>query len=93
MHEMRGAPENSLDEHIARMTPVDLLLVEGWKWQPIAKLEVYREANGKPLLHPDDAHIVAVASDVAVPTRLPRFAIDDYEGIIAFVLDSVGLKK
>jgi len=93
MHEMRGAPEQSLEQHLARMTPVDLLLVEGWKWQPMPKLEVYREANGKPLLHPDDAHIVAIASDVDLPTRLPRFAIDDHERIVAFVLESVGLKK
>jgi molybdopterin-guanine dinucleotide biosynthesis protein B len=92
MHEMRGASERSLDDQIARMAPVDLLLVEGWKRQPLPKLEVYREANGKPLLHPDDAHIIAVASDVAVGTKLPRFAIDDYDRIAKFVLDSAGLK-
>jgi len=92
MHEMRGAPEHSLEEQIARMTPVDLLLVEGWKWQAISKLEVYREANGKPLLYPDDGHIIAVASDVPVEAKLPRFAIDDYDRIAQFVLESTGLK-
>jgi len=92
MHEMRGAPERSLEEQIARMTPVDLLLVEGWKWQAIRKLEVYREANGKPLLYPDDGHIIAVASDVTVEAKLPRFAIDDYDRIAQFVLESTGLK-
>ena len=92
MHEMRGAPAHSLEEQIARMTPVDLLLVEGWKWQAIQKLEVYREANGKPLLYPDDGHIIAVASDVTVEAKLPRFAIDDYDRIAQFVLESTGLK-
>jgi molybdopterin-guanine dinucleotide biosynthesis adapter protein len=92
MHEMRGAPEQTLDEQIARMTPVDLLLVEGWKSQPMPKLEVYREANGKSLLHPGDPHIIAVASDVAIETRLPRFSIDDYDRIAAFVLESARLK-
>ncbi len=92
MHEMRGAPERSLEEQIARMTPVDLLLVEGWKWQAIQKLEVYRGANGKPLLYPDDRHIIAVASDLPVEAKLPRFAIDDYDRIAQFVLESTGLK-
>lgn len=92
MHEMRGAPEHLLEEQIARMTPVDLLLVEGWKSQAIQKLEVYREANGKPLLYPGDAHIIAVASDVPVEPKLPRFAIDDYDRIARFVLESAGLK-
>jgi molybdopterin-guanine dinucleotide biosynthesis adapter protein len=92
MHEMRGATEATLEEQMARMTPVDLVLVEGWKWQPIAKLEVYREANGKPLLHPDDRHIIGIASDVPVQTALPRFGIDDYDRIGQFVLESTGLK-
>ena len=92
MHEMRGAPEHSLEDQFARMTPVDLLLVEGWKWQAIPKLEVYREANGKPLLYPGDGHIIAVASDVPVETKLPRFGIDDYDGVARYVLESTGLK-
>jgi molybdopterin-guanine dinucleotide biosynthesis protein B len=92
MHEMRGATEATLEEQMGRMTPVDLVLVEGWKWQPIAKLEVYREANGKPLLHPDDRHIIGIASDVVVETALPRFGIDDYDRIGEFVLESTGLK-
>jgi len=92
MHELRDEPEHTLDQQIERMTQVDLLLVEGWKSQAMPKLEVYREVNGKPLLHPADCHIIAVASDVAVETALPRFAIDDYDRITQFVLESVGLK-
>lgn len=91
MHEMRNSPEHTLEQHIARMAPVDLLLVEGWKRQPMPKLEVYREGNRKPLLFPGDEHIIAVASDVVVETTLPRFGIEDYDRIVRFVLDSTGL--
>src|SRR6266850_2607845 len=62
MHELRGAPEPTLDELVARMSPVDLLLVEGWKHHPHPKLEVHRPSLGKPLLYPDDPHVVAIAS-------------------------------
>ena len=92
MHELRGEPEHTLAQQIERMTPVDLLLVEGWKTQPMPKLEGYREANGKPLLHPGDGHIIAVASDVPVRTKLPRLGIDDCDGIATYVLESTGLK-
>lgn len=92
MHEMRGAPEHTLEQQIARMTPVDLLLIEGWKSQPLPKMEVYRQANGKPLLYPSDNRIIGIASDVPVESKLPRFAIDDYERIAEFVLKSTELK-
>lgn len=63
MRELRGQAEPSLMEHIARLAPADLTVVEGYKWEPIDKLEVFRPALGKPALYPDDRHIVAVASD------------------------------
>ena len=92
IHEMRGTPEYTLEQQMARMMPVDLLLIEGWKSHPMPKLEVYREANKKPLLHPEDKNIVAVASDVPLEIALPRFGIDDHDGIARFVLESTGLK-
>jgi len=92
MHEMRGAPEQTLEDQVARLTPVDLVLIEGWKTQPLPKLEVYRQVNGKPLLHPKDPHIVALASDVPVETKLPRFGIDEYDRIAQFVLEVTELK-
>ena len=67
MHEHRGAPEPSAAELMRHMTPVDLLLIEGFKREAHEKLEVYRQANGKPLLHPEDPRIVAVAGDVPLP--------------------------
>ena len=86
MHELRGAPELNLEECIARMSPCDLLLVEGNKRSPLPKLEVWREVNGKPLLHPQDAHILAIASNVEIETALPRFGLEDVRGIADFIL-------
>ena len=92
MHEMRGAAEPTLEQQIERMSPVDLLLVEGWKRQPMPKLEVHRAANGKPPLYSEDKHILALASDVPLAAPLPRFDIGDYDGIVRFVLETTGLK-
>lgn len=91
MHELRGAPEPSLQELIARMGPCDLLLVEGFKREPIPKLEVYRSVVGEPLLFPHDRHIVAVASDRPVKTALPQFGIDDAPAVAEFIRRHVGL--
>lgn len=70
MQELRGAPEPSLNEHLTRLSPADLTLVEGYKWEPLPKLEVYRPSVGKPALYPDNPDIIAVASDVARPDGL-----------------------
>ncbi|MFO1055836.1 MAG: molybdopterin-guanine dinucleotide biosynthesis protein B [Dongiaceae bacterium] len=97
MHEHRGAPDPTAAEPTAaelarRMSPVDLLLVEGFKREPHEKLEVYRAANGKPLLHPADPLIVAVASDVALPgIALPVLPLDDVEAIADFIVARCGL--
>ena len=88
MTELRDAPEPDLAELLARFDPCDLVLVEGWKFSPIPKIEVYRPGLGKPPLHPQDPHIVAVATDVPVDTAgLPRFDLDDVAAIAAFVAD------
>jgi molybdopterin-guanine dinucleotide biosynthesis protein B len=92
MHELRGEREPGLDEQIKRVSPCDLLLVEGYKRYPLPKLEVYREANGKPLLHPEDSHIVAIAADVTLSTRLPRFALGDHDRIAEFILTYNGFR-
>ncbi len=92
MHELRGEPEVTLDEQIGRVSPCDLLLIEGYKRYPMPKLEIWRKENAKPFLHPEDEHIVALASDEAAPeSRLPRFDLGDYEGIADFVLQFNGL--
>lgn len=87
MHELRGAPEPALDELMAKLSPCDLVLVEGFKHEPIPKLEVHRGAEaGSGLLFPHDPHVVAIATDVPVATGLPVFGLDDIEPIADFVL-------
>ncbi len=92
MHELRGDPEPALDEQIKRIAPCDLLLIEGYKRYPMPKLEIYRETNGKPLLHPEDPYIIAIASDVELATKLPRFDLNDYDRIAKFVLGHTAFK-
>lgn len=86
MHELRGAHEPPFDEQVKRLSPCDLLLVEGFKHAPIPKLEVWRAEPGEALLHPNDPHIVAVASDARVDTRLPLLNLNDDAGICRFIL-------
>jgi molybdopterin-guanine dinucleotide biosynthesis protein B len=88
MHELRGAAEPRLPELLAKLAPVDLVVVEGFKREPINKIEVHRAANGKPLLFPDDASVVGIASDVAVETALPIVHLDDIEEVAALMLRS-----
>ncbi|MGE3680014.1 MAG: molybdopterin-guanine dinucleotide biosynthesis protein B, partial [Burkholderiales bacterium] len=91
MHELRGGREPSFDEQVARISPCDLLIVEGFKFAPIPKLEVWRAATGEALLHPNDPHIVAVATDSRVDTALPVLDLNDVEGIASFVATHQGL--
>jgi len=90
MHELREEPEPSLDELAARMAPVDLLLVEGFKAHAHKKLEVHRPSVGKPFLYPDDPHIVAIASDVALVAPLPVLALADVKAIADLILGEDG---
>jgi molybdopterin-guanine dinucleotide biosynthesis protein B len=79
MHELRGAGEPPLPELLAKMSPVDLVIIEGFKREPHRKIEVHRLANNKPLLHPDDPDIVGIATDAVIETRLPLAHLDDIE--------------
>ena len=86
MHELRGDAEPGLDDLLARLSAVDLVLVEGFKRGSHPKLEVFRAANGKPLLHPGASTVVAVASDAALPgVGLPWMHLDDVAAIAAAV--------
>lgn len=87
MHELRQEAEPTLAEHLARFAPCDLVLVEGFKHEAIPKIEVHRPAHGKPPLWPENPHIVAVASDVPLPTDLPQLDINDPEAVAAFLVD------
>lgn len=91
IHELRGAREPTFEEHMKRLSPCDLVLVEGFKFAPIAKIEVWRAATGEPFLHPNDPHIVAVASDTRFDSKLPLLDLNDDAGVAEFVLQRVGL--
>jgi molybdopterin-guanine dinucleotide biosynthesis adapter protein len=90
MQELRDAPEPSLDELVARMSPVDLLLVEGWKRHPHPKIEVHRPSLEKPLLYPDDPWVVAIASDEKLEVPLPLLPLGNPGAVAAFISDRLG---
>ncbi|WP_288051281.1 molybdopterin-guanine dinucleotide biosynthesis protein B [Acidiphilium sp.] len=88
MHELRGDREPSLAELLDRMSPVDLVVVEGFKREPHPKIEIHRQATGKPPLHPHDPSIVAIASDIAFPAAgVPVLGLDDVAAIADIALN------
>jgi molybdopterin-guanine dinucleotide biosynthesis protein B len=87
VHELRGEPEPTLAALLRKASPVDLIVVEGYKGESHPKLEVYRAENGKPLLHPGDSAIVAIASDTPLPgVRVPVVDLNDIEAITDILL-------
>jgi molybdopterin-guanine dinucleotide biosynthesis protein B len=92
MHELRGAQEPSFEEQIKHFSPCDLLLVEGFKFAPIPKLEIWRAETGEALLHPNDPHIVAIATDSKVATALPVFDLNDDGAIASFIVRHLELQ-
>jgi len=88
MHELRGAPEPSLHELLAKLSPVDLVVVEGFKAARYRKLEIFRAAVGKPALHLEDPLIVGIVSDTPFPSGArPVVSIDDAEAVVGLMLD------
>jgi molybdopterin-guanine dinucleotide biosynthesis protein B len=85
MHELRGAREPRLPELLAKLSRVDLVIVEGYKSEPHRKIEVYRVGNGKPLLFPHDPAIAGVVSDIAIETALPAAHLDDVPSVAAMM--------
>lgn len=87
VHELREEAEPSLPEIMAKLSPVDLVIVEGFKRQAYPKLEVFRPDAGKPPLYPDDNCVVAIASDAPLPQApLPVVMLDDVEMIADILL-------
>ncbi|MEB8387954.1 molybdopterin-guanine dinucleotide biosynthesis protein B [Rhodobacteraceae bacterium KMM 6894] len=91
MQELRGAPEPSMDMLLARLSPVDLVLVEGYKREAHPKIEAYRAVNAHALIAPTDPTICAIASDCALESDRPVFDLDDTAAIATFILTEVGL--
>jgi molybdopterin-guanine dinucleotide biosynthesis protein B len=87
MHELRDEPEPSIYDLLLKLSPVDLVLIEGFKAARHARIEVYRQEVGKPPLHPDNPQITGVVSDMPFPdAKRPVVHIDDIDGVIELVL-------
>ncbi|HET7402690.1 MAG TPA: molybdopterin-guanine dinucleotide biosynthesis protein B [Usitatibacter sp.] len=93
MHELRGAPEPPLQEQLRLFAPCDLVIVEGYKTEPIPKIEVHRRECRSPLIHPDDAHVVAIATDEPLATRLPQLDVNDPQAVAGFIVKYLGLHR
>jgi len=91
MHELRGAEEPSLDTHLKRLAPVDLVLIEGYKRDAHPKVEAHRAETGNPLIAPDDPTVRAVAADVPLTLDRPVFDLNDTVAVAEFILREVGL--
>jgi molybdopterin-guanine dinucleotide biosynthesis protein B len=90
LHEHRG-PEPDLMAVMARLAPVDLVLVEGYKRDRHAKVEVFREGEGRSLIAPSDATVRAVATDTVVDVAVPVLDLNDTGAVADFILAEVGL--
>ena len=87
VHELGDEPEPPLAAVLAKLSAVDLVIVEGFKRHAHPKLEVYRAAVGKPLLHPDDDCIIAIATDAPMPdAQLPVLKLDDIDQIATVLI-------
>jgi molybdopterin-guanine dinucleotide biosynthesis adapter protein len=82
VHELRNEPEPPLEVLLAKLSPADLVIIEGFKRHAHPKLEIYRASVGKPLIYPQDDCVVAIASDAPLAhAQLPVLMLDDVEGI------------
>lgn len=87
MHELRDEEEPTLEEQLGRLSPCDLVIVEGFKRSNIPKIEIWRESNGKPMLYPQDENIIAVACDTAIDCNgLPLLPLNDPASIAQFIM-------
>ena len=92
MHELREEEEPDSLALMQHMSPVDLLIIEGWKKEGHEKIEIHRPAHGKPLIQPEDPRIVAVASDQELPgLAVPRLDLNDVEAVADFIIAHCGL--
>lgn len=91
MQELRGAEEPPLADLLARLSPVDLVLVEGYKREDHPKIEAHRAVAGQSLIAPNDSSIHAVASDTSLDLDRPVFDLDDTAAIAAFILTELEL--
>ncbi|WP_299604452.1 molybdopterin-guanine dinucleotide biosynthesis protein B [uncultured Tateyamaria sp.] len=91
MQELRDQDEPTLDQLLTRLSPVDLVLVEGYKRDAHPKVEAHRAETGNALIAPDDPTVRAIASDTALTMDRPVFDLNDTKSIADFILSEVGL--
>ena len=91
MHELRGEAEPRLEDLLAKLAPVDLVLIEGYKRDAHPKVEAFRAETGNPLIAQEDPTVKAVASDVPLQLDRPVFDLNDTGAIADFILPEVGL--
>lgn len=91
MHELRVENEPSLEILLSRLSPVDLVLIEGYKRDTHPKVEAHRSETGNPLIAPDDPTVRAVASDTPLDLDRPVFDLNNTKAIADFILAEVGL--
>ncbi len=91
MHELRDEDEPSLEALLTRLSPVDLVLIEGYKRDAHPKVEAHRAQTGNALIAPGDPTIRAVASDTEMTLDRPVLDLNDTVAIADFILAEVGL--
>jgi len=91
MHELRDEDEPSLAALLAKLSPIDLVLIEGYKRDDHPKIEAHRAETGNPLIAPDDPTVRGVASDVPLDLDVPVFDLNDTVAVADFILSEVGL--
>ncbi|MEM9551770.1 MAG: molybdopterin-guanine dinucleotide biosynthesis protein B [Pseudomonadota bacterium] len=91
MHELRDEEEPTLEDLLAKLAPVDLVLIEGYKRDRHPKVEAHRSVTGNVLIAADDPTVRAVAADVPLDLDRPVFDLDDTRAIADFILGEVGL--
>jgi molybdopterin-guanine dinucleotide biosynthesis adapter protein len=88
MHEMDGAAELDLAQLLAKLSPCDMVIIEGFKRDPIPKIEVHRKDAPEPaLLHRDDPHIIAIATDEPLDTNLPQLDVNEPSVVAQFIIE------
>ena len=92
MHELRGADEMSLADLLMKLTPVDVVLVEGFKTEGHEKLECHRASTSTMVIGRADDTIIGIASDIELDVELPFFDLNDTKAIADFMLTRLGLE-
>jgi molybdopterin-guanine dinucleotide biosynthesis protein B len=93
LHELRDEAEPTLSELVRHIGPCDLVLVEGFKREPIPRIEVWRARTGKPPLYVDDRGVLAVVTDTPLPDMPVTFGLADYNALAGFIMTALQLRQ